>query len=176
VMAPMVATVEEARWFIDRARVAGIPPDVELGVMVEVPSLVLAAEEVARHVAFLSIGTNDLTQYLHAADRRNPNLGTLSNPFNPAVLRAIDLVCRGAAGRCWVGVCGEAASDPGWALLAVGLGVTELSMQAVAIPGVRAAIRGATLHACKDAAERALRTIDPDEARAIAYELIEEQP
>ncbi len=172
-MAPMVASVDEARWFVERARGAGIPSSVEIGVMVEVPALALVAAELAGYVDFLSIGTNDLTQYLNAADRRDPDLAPLLDAYGPALLRIMNLVCRGATGRCWVGVCGEAASDPAWALLAVGFGVTELSMQGVAIPEVRAAVRRATLEGCRRAAALALRAIRPEDARMIARELME---
>jgi len=175
VMAPMVATLEEVRWFVSRCRDAGIPSTVELGVMVEVPAMALMAAELAPLVDFVSIGTNDLTQYLCAADRRHAGLSALHDAFNPAVLRAIDLVCRGAGDTCWVGVCGEAASDPAWALLAIGLGVSELSMQGVAIPEVRAAIRAITREHCRDAARDAVLASDADTVRAIAQRLIKEQ-
>ena len=174
VMAPMIATVEEAAWFVERALDAGVPHTVELGVMVEVPALLFNIAELPPEIDFCSIGTNDLTQYLHAADRRHAGLTELHDPFLPAVLHGIDMVCRGAGTR-WVGVCGEAASDPAWAAIAVGLGVRELSMQAVAIPEVRAALRHVTLDRCRDAAACCLTTNDPDRARAIARKLIEEQ-
>jgi phosphoenolpyruvate-protein phosphotransferase len=172
VMAPMVASVEEVDWFVERVAKAGAPPELEVGVMVEVPSAVLMADEIAERVDFVSIGTNDLGQYLHAAERRNPALAGLQDPFDPATLRAVDLVCRGAQGRCWVGVCGEAAADPGWACLAVGSGVTELSMQARSIPEVRAILRRATLADCAAASESARRATDAPTARAIAAELV----
>lgn len=173
VMAPMVATIEEAEWFVARARAAGVPDDVELGVMVEVPSLLFSVRHLPPEIAFCSIGTNDLTQYLHAADRRHPGLTELHDPFLPAVLHGVDMVCRGAEPR-WVGVCGEAASDPAWAAIAVGLGVAELSMQAVAIPDVRAALRRVTLVQCREAATRCLQAKDANAARAIARGLIGE--
>jgi phosphoenolpyruvate-protein kinase (PTS system EI component) len=141
VMAPMVATVAEVDWFVERVAKTGLREALEVGVMVEVPSAVLLAPEVASRVDFVSIGTNDLGQYLHAADRRHPTLAALQDPFDPAMLRAVDLVCRGAQGHAWVGVCGEAAADPGWAGLAVGLGVSELSMRAASIPVVRGTVR-----------------------------------
>ena len=125
-------------------------------------------------VDFASIGTNDLAQYLFAADRRDEAMSGLLDPFTPALLRAVAAVCRGATGQAWVGVCGEAASDPTWAVLAVGLGVTELSMQGVAVPEVRAALKAVTLDRCRDAAQAALDAADADEARAIGSSLVKE--
>ncbi|MEX0834657.1 MAG: phosphoenolpyruvate--protein phosphotransferase, partial [Nitriliruptor sp.] len=132
VMAPMVATLAEVRWFIARAEAAGLrDAGVELGVMIEVPAAVLTADAFAAELDFLSIGTNDLTQYLHAADRQNGALAALQDPFAPAVLRAVQQVCDAASAPARrVGVCGEAAGVPAWALEAVGLGVTELWMGA----------------------------------------------
>lgn len=172
VMAPMIASIQEVDWFVERVTKAGASSDLEVGVMVEVPSIVLLAREVAARVDFVSIGTNDLGQYLHAADRRHPALAGLQDPFDPAILRAVDLVCRGAEGRCWVGVCGEAAADPGWACLAVGLGVTELSMQAASIPEVRATLRRVTRTDCAAAAVAARDATDAITARGIAAELL----
>ena len=151
-----------------------MPPHVEVGVMVEVPALALTADQLAPCVDFVSIGTNDLGQYLFAADRRDEAMAELLDPFAPALLRAVASVCHGMAGRAWVGVCGEAASDPAWALLAVGLGVTELSMQAVAVPEVRAALRAVTLTACRDAAAAALTCTDANDVRAIGAGLVKE--
>jgi phosphotransferase system enzyme I (PtsI) len=174
VMAPMVATVEEARWFVDRVSANGVPASVEVGVMVEVPALALMTDRLAAHVDFVSIGTNDLAQYLFAADRRDEVMSGLLDPFTPALLRAVAVVCRGADGQAWVGVCGEAASDPAWAVLAVGLGVTELSMQGVAVPEVRAALKAVTLDRCREAARAALDAADAAEARTIGSDLVKE--
>jgi phosphotransferase system enzyme I (PtsI) len=174
VMAPMVATVEEARWFVDRVSANGVPASVEVGVMVEVPALALMTDRLAAHVDFVSIGTNDLAQYLFAADRRDEVMSGLLDPFTPALLRAVAAVCRGADGQAWVGVCGEAASDPAWAVLAVGLGVTELSMQGVAVPEVRAALKAVTLDRCREAALAALDAAGAAEARTIGSDLVKE--
>ena len=175
VMAPMVATPEEADWFADRVRASG-GGNVEIGVMVEVPSAVLCAEELAERLDFLSIGTNDLAQYVHAADRREAQLSGLQDPFHPALLRSVGMVCRaGADKRAWVGVCGEAASDPAWALLAVGMGVGELSMSAESILEVRAAIARRSYEECRAAAAEALRAPDAGSARAVALSLLQER-
>ena len=100
----------------------------------------------------------------------------LLDPFNPSLLRSVAAICRGADGKAWVGVCGEAASDPAWALLAVGLGVTELSMQGIAVPAVRAALKATSLDDCRAAAMRALSASDPTEVRAIGTSLVKERP
>ncbi len=174
VMAPMVASVEEADWFIERAEAAGArAAGLEVGVMLEVPAAVLVAGDLAERCDFLSIGTNDLTQYLHAADRQEGRLAALQDPFAPAVLRAVAQVCAAAQPhRTWVGVCGESAGDPGWALLAVGLGVTELSMGTGALLEVRAALRTHALAECQHAAARALEATTTAEVRTIAETLL----
>ena len=166
-MAPMVATVDEAEWFLSEAKRAGCE-GVEVGIMVEVPSAVFLASELADRLDFFSIGTNDLTQYLHAADRLAGPLAGLQDPFSPAVLRAVQQVCRAAEGKAWVGVCGEAGGDPAWALVAVGLGVQELSMGADALLPVKAALRRTSLATCREAAVAAVAAIDASTARAAA--------
>ena len=111
VMAPMIATIDEARRFAAEVRARGL----FAGVMVEVPSVALLAEAFLGEVDFLSIGTNDLTQYTMAADRMSPDLAALTDPWQPAVLRLIAETA--AAGKKLakpVGVCGEAAADRNW--------------------------------------------------------------
>src|SRR5690606_20917143 len=126
VMAPMVATVEEARWFADACREAGLA---EAGVMIEVPAAALRAADLAQVVDFFSIGTNDLTQYAFAADRQVGAVSALQDPWQPALLDLVHTAASAAAalGRS-CGVCGEAAADPALACVLVGLGVTSLSM------------------------------------------------
>ena len=174
-MAPMVASVEEAEWFVAQLKEAGAI-GVEAGVMVEVPSAILIADRLAERLDFLSIGTNDLTQYLHAADRQHGGLSDMQDPFSPTLFRAVDQICRGAADKAWVGVCGEAASYPAWALLAVGLGVTELSMGAQSLLEVKAALAGARLADCRAAAAEALDARTADEARAVGEALLGTRP
>ncbi|AMB57693.1 phosphoenolpyruvate--protein phosphotransferase [Microterricola viridarii] len=138
VMAPMVATVEEAEYFTSLAHEAGIRV---AGVMVEVPSAALLADRILPTTDFASIGTNDLTQYTLAADRLLGSVAALQSPWNPAVLRLIAEV--GQAGRALgkpVGICGEAAADPLLAVVLVGLGATTLSMSPAAIADVRASL------------------------------------
>jgi phosphoenolpyruvate-protein phosphotransferase (PTS system enzyme I) len=173
VMAPMVATAEEAAWFAAKVTDAGgRAAGVEIGAMIEVPSAVLAADALAERLDFFSIGTNDLTQYLHAADRQQGSLSYLQDPFSPALLRAVDQICTQAEGRAWVGVCGEAAGDPAWALLAVGLGVTELSMGTESLLEVGVALGEHTMQECRDAACAALGAPGAPQARRIAAELL----
>jgi phosphotransferase system enzyme I (PtsI) len=173
IMAPMVSTVEEAEWFVERvAEAGGSEADIEVGVMIEVPSAVLVVGELADRLDFLSIGTNDLTQYLHAADRQSGSLAYLQDPFAPALVRAVKDVCKAAEGRAWVGVCGEAAGDPAWALMATGLGVAELSMGADRLLEVKVAIQSATLEDCRNAARVALDATEPGAARTAAQEVM----
>ena len=164
VMAPMVATPAEAQLFATRCRVAGLST---VGVMVEVPSAALRASALLNEVDFLSIGTNDLSQYTFAADRMCGALAELLDPWQPALLSLI-AAC-GEAGRAAgkpVGVCGEAASDATLAPVLVGLGVTSLSMSPRAIPAVREALAGVTLDECRRRARAALDAPDALGARA----------
>jgi phosphotransferase system enzyme I (PtsI) len=171
VMAPMVTDGADAEWF--RSRVlshAGWPDDIGIGVMVETPAAALTAGAVLAASDFASIGTNDLTQYVMAADRSLGALSYLQSPWHPAVL---ELVARTAeAGRALrkpVGVCGEAAADPLLALVLVGLGVTSLSMTWSAIADVRAILARYTLAQCEAVAAAALAGHDAADARARSY-------
>ncbi|WP_312888112.1 phosphoenolpyruvate--protein phosphotransferase [Nonomuraea rhodomycinica] len=166
VMAPMVATAEEARWFAQACRARGLR---RAGVMVEVPAAALRAASLAAEVDFLSIGTNDLAQYAFAADRELGTLGDLQDPWQPALLDLVRLAAAGAAEAARpCGVCGEAAADPALACVLVGLGVTSLSMAAAALPAVRAGLGEHTLEQCREAAEAALAATGPASARAAA--------
>ncbi len=159
VMAPMVTTVDEARAFRELVRSADPAGRLQIGVMVEVPSLLFLADEIAEVVDFLSVGTNDLTQYLMAADRLSPALADLHDPGSPALLRAVDTLCAAARrAGIWVGVCGEAASDPAWAALAVGMGVSELSVRLDRLAEVKVAVGGLTIDEAGQAAREALGT------------------
>jgi phosphotransferase system enzyme I (PtsI) len=164
VMAPMVATAEEAAWFAERARAAGIE---RAGVMIEIPAAALSAREILDAVDFVSIGTNDLAQYTFAADRQLGAVAKLNDPWQPALLRLIALIGQAAkvTGKA-AGVCGEAAADPKLALVLAGLGLTSLSMNAAAVRAVGASLAAATLAQCEAAAEAALAAADPASARA----------
>ncbi|WP_137146294.1 phosphoenolpyruvate--protein phosphotransferase [Mycolicibacterium sp. CR10] len=169
VMAPMIATADEAERFAAQARSHGLTP----GVMIEVPAAALLADRILEHVDFLSIGTNDLAQYTMAADRMSADLATLTDPWQPAVVALVAMTARaGAAAGKPVGVCGEAAADPLLACVLVGLGVTSLSAAAAAVQGVGAKLAQVTLQQCQDAAEAVLKTASAAQARAAALEVL----
>jgi phosphotransferase system enzyme I (PtsI) len=162
VMAPMVATVAEAADFAAQVRDRGLKP----GVMVEVPSAALLAHRMLEVVDFLSIGTNDLTQYTMAADRMATDLAHLTDAWQPAVLQLVAITAEAGkqAGKP-VGVCGEAAADPLLACVLVGMGITSLSMASAAVRPVGARLASATMDTLEDAAEAALAARDPMAAR-----------
>jgi phosphocarrier protein FPr len=172
VMFPMVATLAEylqARAALERIREELAAPELEVGIMVEVPAAALAAEAFAPEVDFFSLGTNDLTQYTLAAERGNASVAGLADGLHPSVLRLIRLVAEAAARHDrWVGVCGELASDPAAVPVLVGLGVTELSANAPAIPAVKQAVRKVELDAARALAEEALAVSSAAEVRALA--------
>jgi phosphotransferase system enzyme I (PtsI) len=165
VMAPMIATAEEAKHFAAHTRSYGLTP----GVMIEVPAAALLADRILEHVEFLSIGTNDLAQYTMAADRMSAELATLTDPWQPAVLALVAMAAKaGANADKPVGVCGEAAADPMLACVLIGLGVTSLSAATAAVTGVGAKLASVTLQQCRDAAEAVLPTASAADARAAA--------
>jgi phosphotransferase system enzyme I (PtsI) len=161
VMAPMVATVEEGARFAQAVHDAGLPL---AGVMIETPAAALMAEELFTVVDFVSLGTNDLSQYTMAADRLSGALAALNDPWQPAVLRLIRTVGQAgqAAGKP-VGVCGEAAADPLLAAVLVGFGVTSLSMTPRALGRVATQLKDVPFARCLSAARAAA---DADSAAA----------
>jgi phosphoenolpyruvate-protein phosphotransferase (PTS system enzyme I) len=154
VMAPMVATAAEAKWFTDLAHEHGLPI---AGAMVEIPAAALRAADLLEHADFLSIGTNDLSQYTLAVDRMAGELADLLDPWQPALLDLVRMTAEAglAAGKS-VGVCGEAAASPTLAPVLVGLGITSLSMSASALADVRDALAAVTLADCRELAREAL--------------------
>jgi multiphosphoryl transfer protein len=177
IMFPMVATLDEYRQA--RAALEGVreeleqagtavPKELEVGVMIEVPAAALAAEVFAPEVDFFSLGTNDLTQYTMAAERGNASVVGLADGLHPSVLRLIQIVA-GAGSRHdrWVGVCGELASDPVAVPVLVGLGITELSANAPAIPAVKQAVRSLDADAARALADEALTLSSASEVRAL---------
>jgi phosphotransferase system enzyme I (PtsI) len=177
VMAPMVSTVEETRYFVSLAKELGLKT---AGVMVEVPAAALLADRILADADFASIGTNDLTQYTLAADRLLGSVASFQDPWHPAVLRLVGEV--GKAGRALdkpVGICGEAAADPMLAVVLVGLGATTLSMSPAALADVRAELSRFTRRQAKEFADLALSANSAVEARAAVFSaatLITTQP
>jgi phosphocarrier protein FPr len=171
IMFPMVATLEElraARTMAEQVRQELGAPQVEIGIMVEVPAAVLMASELAREVDFFSIGTNDLAQYALAIDRQHPALASQADGLHPAVLRLIAMTVQAAqaAGR-WVGVCGGLAGDERGALILAGLGVSELSVSIPSVPQVKAALRQVSLGQAQELAHRALACDSTEAVRAL---------
>lgn len=173
IMFPMIGALSEvqaAKAMLAEAqaelRQAGMPFDaeIEVGIMIEVPSAVAIADRLAAEVDFFSIGTNDLTQYVMAADRGNAKVANLANALQPAVLRLVQQTVQAAhAADIWVGMCGELAGNALAAPLLVGLGLDELSMSAPSIPAVKQAIRRFTLAQAQELATQAL-ALDSAEA------------
>lgn len=166
VMAPMIADVDETEYFVALGRQLGLEV---VGAMAEVPSIAVLADQVLEVADFVSIGTNDLTQYTLAADRQLGSVAALQDPWHPAVLRLIKMLGdAGARAGKGVGVCGEAAADPALAVVLVGLGATSLSMSASALADVRAELLTVTLDEARERAERALGARSATEARQLA--------
>lgn len=169
VMAPMVATVEEARWFAEKVRATGLP---HVGVMIEVPAAAINARHLLAEVDFASIGTNDLSQYTYAADRMQGELADLLSPWQPALLAMVQAACIGGAETdSPIGVCGEAGGDPLVALVLVGLGVSTLSMAPGKVTAVRAALARHDLATCQEMARRAVAAPTAEAARQAVIDL-----
>jgi multiphosphoryl transfer protein len=175
ILLPMVTDVGELiriRKRIDElARELGRTQPIEVGVMIEVPSAALLADQLAQHADFLSIGTNDLTQYTLAMDRCQADLAAQADGLHPAVLRLIAATVQGADkhGK-WVGVCGALAGDPLAMPLLVGLGVTELSVDPVSVPGAKARVRNLDYQLCRQRAQDALALESAQAVRAASRE------
>jgi len=169
IMFPMVKDLEEfraARAIVSKVQAEVPASDVQVGVMIEIPSCALLARTLAPEVDFFSIGTNDLTQYTLAIDRGHGQLSAESDGLHPAVLRLIQLTVEAAhAHDRWVGVCGELASDPQAIPVLVGLDVDELSVTSRRVPLVKACIRGLTLDGARQQAELALGKASAAEVR-----------
>ncbi|MDN0083865.1 phosphoenolpyruvate--protein phosphotransferase [Crenobacter sp. SG2305] len=157
ILLPMITDVAEliaVRALIDQiAAQLGVTERPEVGVMIEVPSAAVLADQLSEHADFLSIGTNDLTQYALAMDRCHPGLAAQIDGLHPALLRLVKLTVDGAArhGR-WVGVCGALASEPAAVPVLVGLGVAELSVGAALVPQIKAQVRELSVDQCRQEA------------------------
>ncbi|MEA3312370.1 MAG: phosphoenolpyruvate--protein phosphotransferase [candidate division WOR-3 bacterium] len=173
IMFPMISDLSEikrAKLLLRRSREQlakqnqKFDPDMEVGIMVEIPSVALMADRLANHVDFFSIGTNDLTQYTLAVDRGNEKISRLFNHYHPAVLQLIRRVIgAGHKSHIWVGVCGEMAAEALGVALLIGLGVDELSMTPCAIPVARKIIRNVKVEELRRIANRAVEYSTPVE-------------
>ena len=170
ILLPMVSQlgeVDEALGLLDRALEELAEEGVEhrrppVGAMVEVPSMVYQAAALARRVDFLSVGTNDLTQYLLAVDRNNSRVAGLYESLHPAVLHALrEVVTAAHAAGCPVSVCGEMAGDPAAALLLVGMGVDTLSISASSIPRIKWLVRTVEVSRARQLLAEAMTMEDP---------------
>lgn len=177
IMFPMVGLLEElrdARAMAESVRKEVGADPVDLGMMIEVPSAVALADAFAQEADFFSIGTNDLTQYTLAMDRMHPALAGQADGLHPAVLNMIHQTCEAAQrNQIWVGVCGGVAAEPLAARILIGLGVTELSMNAAAVPEIKLALREASLVACQSLAQRALGCRTASEVHALTTDSAE---
>ena len=170
VMAPMVSDAEETEYFVALGRELGLKT---VGVMAEVPSLAVLADQVLRTADFVSIGTNDLTQYTLAADRMLGSVASYQDPWHPAVLRLVRALGEaGASAGKPVGICGEAAADPLLAVVLVGLGATTLSMTPAALADVRLELGGHTLEQAKALAAAAIEATTASGAREAAEAVV----
>ncbi len=178
IMVPMVSTPAEMaavrEVLLAAAGPDGLPEGLRVGTMIEVPAAALKIEAFLPHVDFVSIGTNDLTQYTLAAERGNGAVASLFDALDPGVLRLVDQVCRAAQGRIDVAVCGEAGSDEQAIPVLVGLGVRELSVSPPAVPRVKAALRLLDVGRCRAVAAEALTLADAAEVRALVTDMRDE--
>ncbi|SOC15310.1 phosphoenolpyruvate--protein phosphotransferase [Rhodobacter maris] len=168
-MIAMVAELEDALRIAEEVRVETGAAPVEMGIMIEIPSAVMMATELAQRVDFFSIGTNDLTQYALAMDRMHPVLAKQADGLHPAVLRLIDQTVRAAdAAGIWVGACGGIAGDALGARILAGLGVQELSVSIPSVAGVKAVLRRLPMAENRALATRALGAADAASVRALS--------
>ncbi len=181
-MFPMVATVDEvrrARAILEECReelrTESIPfaRNIEVGIMVEIPSAAVIADQLAKEVDFFSIGTNDLSQYTMAADRTNSKVAELSDAFFPAVLRLVrDIIKAAHAEGKWVGMCGELAGEPLAAPILLGLGLDEFSMSPPMVPLIKQILRNLRADEMKTVAEQALQLETPQQVQDFVKESV----
>ncbi len=173
IMIPMISSLSELRQVrvlldkaIEQVKARGLPyaEEIPLGIMVEVPAAAVLVDLFAQEASFMSLGTNDLVQYTLAVDRTSRSLAYLASSFDPSILRLIRSVVRAGEGwSCPVSICGAMASDPLAAVLLVGLGMRDFSMEAAAIPEIKEALRRVTLVEAEAVAREALRFGTADE-------------
>ncbi|MFP8968053.1 phosphoenolpyruvate--protein phosphotransferase [Pokkaliibacter sp. CJK22405] len=183
IMLPMITYVSEvieAKQFIHDAvselRDEGLEIKTpEIGVMIEVPAAVYMAGDIARHVDFMSVGSNDLTQYLLAVDRNNPRVAGLYDSYHPAVLKALQhVINEGHKVGVQVSICGEMAGDPGGAILLMAMGYDVLSMSPINLPRVKAAIRATTIERARTLLNYIMTLNDPKEVEAAIFDVLNE--
>jgi phosphoenolpyruvate-protein phosphotransferase len=171
IMFPMIAKMSEwrrARDLAESVRVQLDAPVLPLGIMIEVPSAALMADNFAKEVDFFSVGSNDLTQYTLAMDRLNPNLCNEADSYHPSLLRLIEMTVKAAdANGKWVGVCGNMAANPNIACLLVGLGVHELSVSPADVPAVKNIIRSVSFEKLQKKAQKALQMCSSESVMAM---------
>ena len=167
-MAPMVALATEAAEFVALARAAG---DFKVGIMVETPSIVYELRHLGGVVDFISVGTNDLSQYLFASDRMNPNLGAMLNPWQPALIQALaQIASESKRNGIYSGVCGEAGSDPAFAVVLAGMGYDSVSSSRSQVGAVRTALSALSQEDATAVFEAVIGARSADEAKSIALE------
>jgi len=185
IMYPMISGLDELRQANaileeSKAELAarGVPfhPYIEVGIMIEIPSAVLAADHLAREARFFSIGTNDLIQYTFAVDRVNDRIAHLYNPTHPAILRLIKMAVDAAhANGIWTGVCGEMAGDVLLTPLLIGLGVDELSATSAVVPRVKKAVQSLDASQCEELVRQALSMEDSAQIQQLSLEMARER-
>ncbi|BDS08655.1 phosphoenolpyruvate-protein phosphotransferase [Oceaniferula spumae] len=178
VMFPMISGISEVlaakellKESMDELDKAGVPfdPNIEVGVMIEIPSAAMMANEIAKEVDFLSIGTNDLIQYTVAVDRVNHYVSHLYKPTHPAVFRLMDITVRAAKDNgIWTGVCGEMAGQLAITPLLVGLGIDELSVGAHMVPSIKKAVRSLSQSECSEMMKEVLKARTSPEIAALS--------
>jgi phosphoenolpyruvate-protein phosphotransferase (PTS system enzyme I) len=166
VMAPMIATLEETKDFSNLARSIG---GFKVGIMIETPSIAQIVDQLGGLVDFLSIGTNDLAQYLFGVDRLNPSSGGLLNHWQPSLVQSVAHIAKAAkSAGIASGVCGESASDPAFAIVLAGLGIDSVSVSKSQITEVHSALCSVSLSDAQQIAQQVLKQLTPEAAKAIA--------
>ena len=170
VMAPMIATAQEALDFAQLAKSSG---SYKVGIMVETPSIAMALGDLSGKLDFISVGTNDLSQYLFAADRMNAGLGALLNPWQPALIRMLAKIAQDSeAAGVSSGVCGESASDPAFAVVLAGLGFKSVSASRSQVGAVRSALSSVTLEQAQQVAKVALSSTNAENCKAAVLDAL----
>ena len=170
VMAPMIATASEAIEFAQLARSSG---DYKVGIMVETPSIAMSIADLAGKLDFISVGTNDLSQYLFAADRMNAGQGALLNPWQPELVRLLKAIAsESEKAGITSGVCGESASDPAFAIVLAGLGFNSVSASSSQVGAVRSALSAVTLEQAHQIAQVALAAATADQCKSAVLDAL----